>query len=104
MTASQLANLDVPIQSAENVHRAFIEGGIESSAAHLLHKEKEKSHYLGFSVGGTIAWKANLMGLPMKSLYTISSTRLRKEITRPDCLTRTLYGKSDTNPAKSRLV
>ncbi len=91
----QLANLDVIVKSADNINRAFVEGGIDTAVAHLLKKEKEPAHYLGFSTGGTIAWKANLIGLPMKSLYTVSSTRIRAEEKKPSCSTTLLFGDSD---------
>ncbi len=91
----QLANIDVKILTQENVHRAFVEGGIDTAVAHLLKKETEPAHYLGFSVGGTIAWKAGLMGLPMKSLYTVSSTRIRAEKSKPECEITALFGDKD---------
>lgn len=91
----QLANLDLTVNSAENIHRAFVEGGIDTAVAHLLKKETEPAHYLAFSTGGTIAWKANLLGLPMKSLYTVSSTRIRAEENCPDCKTTILFGDAD---------
>jgi len=91
----QLANLDVKVHTEENIHDAFVNGGIDTAVAHLLKKEEEPAHYLAFSTGGTIAWKAGLLGLPMKSLYTVSSTRIRSEAKRPSCSTRTLFGDSD---------
>ncbi len=97
----QLANIDVKILSQENVHRAFVEGGIETGVAHLLKKETEPAHYLGFSMGGTIAWKAGLMGLPMKSIYTVSSTRIRAEESKPECKTTALFGDKDMYRPKS---
>ncbi|MFS4493566.1 hypothetical protein [Maribacter sp. 2308TA10-17] len=91
----QLSNIDVQIQTTDNVHRAFVEGGIDTAVAHLLKKETESAHYLGFSMGGTIAWKAGLMGLPMKSLYTVSSTRIRAEEEKPACNVVSLFGDQD---------
>lgn len=92
----QLANIDLTVDSAENVHTAFVEGGICTAVAHLLKKESEASHYLAFSTGGTIAWKAGLLGLPMKSLYTISATRLRLEEEKPKIPLTLLYGDCDS--------
>lgn len=97
----QLAHLDVVVHSEENIHQAFVEGGITTAAAHLLKKEKQPVHYLGFSTGGTVAWKANLMGLPMKSLYTVSSTRIRTENKSPACPTTVLFGDNDIYRPKS---
>ena len=76
----QLSNVDIVVPTSENIQRAFVEGGIETAVAHLTKKETEPAHYLGFGIGGTIAWKAGLKGLPMKSLYTISSTRIRPKL------------------------
>ena len=92
----QLANIDLTIKTEENLHKAFVDGGIDTAVAHLLKREKKPSHYLAFSTGGTIAWKAGLKGLPMKSLYTVSATRVRLELLKPDCETTTmLYGGKD---------
>ena len=93
----QLANIDLTIKSKENLHTAFVEGGIDTAVAHLLKKEKLASHYLAFSTGGTIAWKAALKGLPMTSLYAVSATRVRMENLKPDCPTTLLYGGNDTS-------
>ncbi|HET8735542.1 MAG TPA: hypothetical protein VFM69_02980 [Pricia sp.] len=99
--SQQLAHLEVLIHSEENIHRAFSDGGIDTAAAHLLKKEREPAHYLGFSTGGVIAWKANLLGLPMKSLYTVSATRIRSETKAPNCPTIALFGDGDIYRPKS---
>lgn len=91
----QLSNLDVVVNTAENVNRAFVEGGIDAAVSNLLNKETEPAHYLAFSTGGTIAWKAGLAGLPMKSLYTVSATRIRAEDMKPECKTVALFGDQD---------
>lgn len=96
-----LANLEVAVRSEENIHNAFVNGGIDTAVAHLLNKEKNEAHYLCFSIGGAIAWKGALMGLPMKSLYTVSSTRIRSEMKRPECPTMVLFGDSDIYRPKS---
>ena len=90
-----LADVSLAVDSPENIHKEFSEGGLETAVAHLLKKEKEPSHYLAFGIGGTIAWKAALKGLPMKSLYAISSTRLRLEILKPQANVQLLYGQKD---------
>jgi len=92
----QLSNIDLTIQSKENLHTAFVESGIDTAVAHLLKKEKSPSHYLAFSTGGTIAYKAALKGLPMKSLYAASATRIRMENLKPECPTTLLFGGNDT--------
>lgn len=91
-----LANISLEVNSPENIHKEFIDGGVETAVAHLLKKETEPSHYLTFGIGGCIAWKAALKGLPIKSLYTISSTRLRFECERPTAASiQLLYGQND---------
>ncbi len=91
----QLANIDLAIKTEDNLHKAFVEGGIDTAVAHLIKKEKTASHYLAFSTGGTIAWKASLKGLPIKSLYAVSATRVRKETLKPCCPTTLVYGNND---------
>jgi dienelactone hydrolase len=93
--SQKLANLNVTVNTKDNIHRAFTEGGIDTAVAHLLKKEEEPAHYLGFSTGGTIAWKAGLMGLPMKSLYTVSATRIRAEVNKPECDVTAIFGDND---------
>jgi len=92
----QLANVSLTVNSKENLHSEFVNGGIDTAVAHLLKKEQTvKSHYLAFSTGGTIAWKAALQGLPVKSLQIVSATRLRYETACPDCEIDLIYGGSD---------
>lgn len=91
----QLANIHLEVNTEENVHNAFVNGGIETAAAHLLRRETVPSHYLAFSTGGTVVWKAALMGLPIKSLYAVSATRIRLEDSKPCIPTTLLYGSND---------
>jgi hypothetical protein len=93
--SQQLANIHLAINSAENVRKEFDSGGIDIAVAHLLKNEKEPSNYLAFGAGGTIAWKAALKGLPMKSLYAVSSTRLRLESQQPRSDIKLLFGEND---------
>ncbi|WP_149304042.1 dienelactone hydrolase family protein [Pareuzebyella sediminis] len=97
----ELGDLEVAVSSEENIHHAFVNGGIDTAVAHLLKKENEPAHYLGFSVGGAIAWKANNMGVPMKSLYAVSATRVRVETQKPNCPIRLLFGDQDIYRPKS---
>ncbi|WP_420602735.1 hypothetical protein [Flagellimonas sp.] len=91
----QLGNIDVPVSTEENIHKAFVEGGIDTAVAHLLKKEKDPCHYLAFSTGGTIAWKAALKGLPTKSLTAISPTRIRLEKEKPGTPLSLIFGERD---------
>jgi len=98
----QLGHVDVTVNTEENVHKAFVEGGIDTAVAHLLKKHSEPAHYLAFSTGGTIAWKAATKGLPMKSLTAISPTRIRFEEQAPACETDIVFGgKDDFRPDTS---
>ena len=93
--SQQLANLDILIQTEENVHNAFIEGGTETAVSHLLKKETEPCYYLAFSTGATIVWEAAKKGLPVKSLYGVSPTRIRKKNDRPNVPFQLVYGAND---------
>lgn len=92
----QLADIDLTVNSNGNIHQEFVNGGIDVAVSHLLSKETEPSHYLAFSTGGTIAWKAGVKGLPMKSLHAISPTRIRFETEKPECEIKLVYGEKDT--------
>lgn len=91
----QLANIDELVNTKENLHKAFVDGGIDTAVAHLLKKNIEPCHVLAFSTGGTIAWKAGLQGFSMKSLTAVSATRIRLEDKRPDCDIDLVYGECD---------
>jgi hypothetical protein len=90
-----LANLDILIQSEENVHNAFVNGGIDTAAAHLLKKETEPCYYLAFSTGATIVWEAAKKGLPVKSFYGVSPTRIRLKNERPNIPYQLVFGEND---------
>lgn len=95
--SQQLANLDLPVQSDQNVHEAFVKGGIDLAVAHLLKKEKSPCYYLAFSTGGTIVWNAAIKGLPVKSLMCVSATRIRLQEAKPNIPFDLLYGEKDEN-------
>ena len=93
--SQQLANLDLLVQSEENVHSAFVNGGIDTAVSHLLKKEKESCYYLAFSTGATIVWEAAKNGLPVKSFYSVSATRIRLKNERPNVPFQLVYGEND---------
>jgi len=98
--SKELANIELAVNTDENVYEAFIGGGVNTAVAHLLKKEHEPSHYLTFCAGGSIAWKAGMMGLPMKSIYAISPLGLEAFEWKPDCPAHLLYGEyGDFNKA-----
>ena len=90
--SKQLGNIELTVNSDENIYNAFIDGGLDTAVAHLLKREQQESHYLTFCAGGAIAWKAGLMGLPMKSLYAVSPLNLEIFDWKPECLIQLLYG------------
>ena len=91
----QLAHINELVGNKENLHRAFVEGGIDIAVAHLLKKVNEETNVLAFSTGGTIAYKAALKGLPAKSMTLVSPTRIRFETEKPACEIKLIYGEKD---------
>lgn len=79
------------------IHNQFLNGGIEKAVSCLLDFEKEDVTVLGFSIGGTIAWKASLKGLKTTKLIAVSSTRLRFETAKPHCEIQLYFGDKDLN-------
>ena len=88
----ELAHIDRKNRTAEGIYSAFINGGLDSAVSQLLASETESSHYLTFCAGGTIAWKAALKGLPIKSLYAVSPIEMHHYTQGPDCPITLLYG------------
>lgn len=93
----QLANIDVPQNTRENIYRAFVDGGMALAVHHLLKKEDEPSHYLTFCAGGTIAFEGALRGLPVESLYAVSPIDLESFEETPACPVTLVYGDKDTD-------
>jgi hypothetical protein len=93
----ELGEIDKTNYTEENLHSQFINGGIEKVAANLLKTEKNQIDVLAFSIGGTIAWKAALKGLNVRSLFAVSSTRLRYEDEIPKGTIKLYYGENDSN-------
>lgn len=80
----------------ENLHQQFVNGGINNAVEYLLENYQEEVNLLAFSIGGTIAWKANLAGLKVQNLWAVSATRLRYEIEKPNSQISLIYGGLDT--------
>ena len=95
----ELAGIEIETkpQNQEEVHKQFVEGGIEKAVNKLSELEKNtNSILLAFSIGGTIAWKYALKTTSIVTqLYCISSTRLRYEIVKPQCSVYLYYGTND---------
>ena len=91
-----LGNIDKTLSTEESLHQQFINGGIQLAARKLIEKEKGTINVLGFSIGGTIAWKAGIEGLKINYLAAISSTRLRFEERVPAATVELYYGEYDS--------
>ena len=91
---AKLAQVDVAPNEKKN-HEQFVNGGIDKAVQKLIDLEKEKTTILAFSVGGVIAWKYGLQTSNVNSLYAVSSTRLRKEIAKPNANIYLWYGAND---------
>ena len=90
-----LGNIDKSEYNETNLHTQFIKGGITHAVKQLLQLEQDKVDILAFSIGGTIAWKAQLNGLKINNLYAVSSTRLRYEHIKPKYNTILYFGEND---------
>lgn len=90
-----LGNIDIPVCTDENLHQAFLDGGIDTAVAHLKSKITEPKHVLAFSMGAAIAWKAALEGMQIHSFTAVSGTRLRLEKNKPKCPIKLIYGEKD---------
>ncbi|PXY41514.1 alpha/beta hydrolase [Flavobacterium cheongpyeongense] len=93
----ELANITVLDFTEMDIHNQFLNGGIDKAVHNLLELEKDEVAVLGFSIGGTIAWKASLKGLKASYLIAVSSTRLRYETHLPDCKIKLYFGDKDLN-------
>lgn len=93
--SSVLGDVKIGHLGEESIHQQFVDFGIRNAANKLLTLEKEPKFYIGCSVGGTIIWKAGLLGLPIKNLVAISSTRLRLETEKPNCPLKLFFGELD---------
>lgn len=91
----ELGNVNKNIYKESNLHKQFVNGGIEVAVGRLLEKEKNEVNILAFSIGGTIAWKAILKGLKVNNLFVVSATRLRYETEKPNCNIQLFYGEKD---------
>ncbi|MDT0553789.1 alpha/beta hydrolase [Urechidicola vernalis] len=92
-----LAEIKKASKTESELHNAFVNGGIEIAINNLLNLENELVNVLGFSIGGTIGWKAGLKGLKIQRIIGVSSTRLRMETLKPNCKIELFYGEKDSD-------
>lgn len=91
----EIAEIDSYRKTEKEIHTEFVQSGIEKAIGNLLILEKEEIDVLAFSVGGFIAWKSEMKGLKIRNLKAISSTRLRNEISKPNCSIKLYFGEND---------
>lgn len=91
----ELGQVDTSHYTQENLHKQFVNGGIEEATDKLIAYEKQKVNILAFSIGGTIAWNFGLKSGNINSLICVSSTRLRYETKRPDGNLALYFGEND---------
>lgn len=98
----ELGNINLGNFTKSDIHNQFLNGGIDEAVENLLDYEKGEVAILGFSIGGTIAWKASLKGLNISQLVAVSSTRLRFETKIPECKIKLYFGEKDLNMPNSK--
>lgn len=91
----ELGEVDTSIYTQEHLHRQFVNGGIEKAVQNLMMRVTEPSIVLAFSIGGTVVWKAGLLGWKWQQLYAVSATRLRYEEQKPLGEISLFFGEKD---------
>lgn len=86
------------IRSTEvsHVHNEFLNGGMEQAVKALNSLNLYPTAILGFSIGGTIAWKY-AMTRSVASLHLVSATRLRNEVEKPLAAISLYYGENEAS-------
>ena len=93
--SGDLGNIDKTDYTEDKLHQQFVNGGIETAVKNLMIKENQPITILGFSVGGSIAWKAAMAGLQVDRLFAASATRIRYETEKPNTAITLYYGEKD---------
>ena len=91
----ELGEIDKTEYTQANLHKQFVESGIEKAVSKLIDIEKYPINILAFSIGGTIAWKYGIRTGKITSLVCVSSTRLRKETEKPSGRLKLFFGEND---------
>lgn len=91
----KLAGIDLEVTNPSEIHRAFVDFGMDKAIKELLSKEKTANVLIGVSIGGTIGWKAIFKGLEVDTFIGISATRLRYENERIDANIDLYFGEND---------
>lgn len=93
----ELAGLSDSPSNEEQLHKQFVEEGIDTAVKNLLAQETEQATILAFSMGGAIAWKGALQSLRFDKMFFVSATRLRLEERKPLGRISLFYGKEDAD-------
>lgn len=91
-----MAEINSDNLSQEQIHAQSINNGNDKGVKNLIKAGTENCSILCFSIGGTIAWKAALLGLKVENLFAISSTELRYESAKPAIKMELLFGDDDS--------
>lgn len=93
----ELGEVNIENANQEFIHQQFIQFGIDKAVTNLIKREQNPVSVLAFSIGGTIAWKAALKGLQPKSIFALSSTRLRFETQKANAKIKLYFGENDSS-------
>lgn len=85
---------------SSQVHAEFLKGGIDRAISTLETMDDQPSTILGFSIGGTIAWKFALRN-QIQSLHLVSATRIRKEVEKPVSTIALYFGEQEEHGPNS---
>lgn len=91
----ELGEVDKSVYTQDNLHKQFVQKGIEKAVEKLIELEKNPVYILAFSIGGTIAWRFGIKSHSITSLNCVSSTRLRYETKVPSGNISLYFGKND---------
>jgi len=76
--ACQIGGVITKNLNQNEIHQQFLDFGIAKAAQHIFQSEHQSQIFIGCSIGGLIAWKAGLLGMPMEKLIAISSLLWRQ--------------------------
>lgn len=99
LTTLQPADLaNMPQLVGEELHQFLFEkGGFETAATRISTLEPQFDIAIGFSVGGSLIWRACQEGLETQTVFCLSSTRLRKEKSKIKPVSHVFFGALDEN-------
>lgn len=93
--STKLAGITAEVCEQEELHRAFVDGGIARAVDQLTQLVPRTAYLIGCSVGGVIAWQYAQRQAQVQGLLAISATRLRYETEQPPCSIKLFFGEQD---------